>query len=68
MLEKYQYLQQAMQHTYGQKITNHQRLAEGVYKTTFQNGYATYVNYTDNDYQSNGITVNAQDYLTVKEG
>ena len=68
MLEKYQYLQQAMQYTYGQKITNHQRLAEGVYKTTFQNGYATYVNYTDNDYQSNGITVNAQDYLTVREG
>lgn len=68
MLEKYQYLQQAMQYTYGQKITNHQRLAEGVYKTTYQNGYATYVNYTDNDYQTNGVTVRAQDYLTVKEG
>ena len=40
------------------------QLAEGVYRTTFEGGAWSIVNYTAADYVADGITVAANGYVT----
>lgn len=49
----------------GRTIENHERLAEGVYRTTFGNGRAVVVNYSDQAYLADGIRVEPLDYAVV---
>lgn len=44
-------------------MVNHEMLAEGVFKTTYENGSFTIVNYTDTDYLYGDLTVNAQNWI-----
>ena len=62
VMESYNYVSGALKDTYGQQIVNHERLVDGVFKTTYKNGHYTIVNYNDKDYTANGITVKAKDY------
>ena len=64
--DTYSYVSGALDGVYGLKITNHEQVAENVYKTTFANGTSIYVNYNDSDYVANGIKIAAQDYFKVK--
>ena len=64
--DTYSYVSGALDGVYGLKITNHEQVAENVYKTTFANGTSIYVNYNDSDYVGNGIKIAAQDYFKVK--
>lgn len=48
--------------TAGSLIKDHQTLASGVVKVIYDNGVEIYVNYTDNDYTADGITVEALSY------
>ena len=48
-------------------ITGHDQLTEGVSVTEYENGTRVYVNYTDNAYKKNGVSVPAHDY-TVERG
>ncbi len=43
-------------------IARHETLAKGVVKVVYENGVTVYVNYTDNDYTADGITVEALSY------
>ena len=49
------------------KITDHNILENGLRKTVFDNGVTVYVNFTKNQIVYNGLTVKAEDYITVKE-
>lgn len=51
----------------GAAISDHVRLAEGVYKTEFSNGVSVTVNYTDTDFTDENGTVKAKDFI-YKEG
>ncbi len=51
----------------GAEITGHKKLQEDVYRTTFANGVAVYVNYLDREVTADGITVPAKDFV-YKEG
>lgn len=51
----------------GAEITGHKKLQEDVYRTTFSNGVAVYVNYLDREVTADGITVPAKDFV-YKEG
>ena len=48
--------------TAGSCIAQHQTLANGVVKVIYENGVAIYVNYTEQDYTADGITVEALSY------
>lgn len=43
-------------------IINHETLTAGVVRVTYENGVVIYVNYTDNDYTADGVTVSALSY------
>jgi hypothetical protein len=50
----------------GQSIVNHEKLDEGIFRTTYENGLAVVVNYTDEDYSHDGITVAAKSYSVLE--
>ncbi len=51
-----------------QRITKHEILAEGLYRTTFEDGTQVIVNYNRNKVPYEGKSIEAQDFLVVKEG
>lgn len=70
MIQQYTYIAEALEGLYGTPIKNHEQVAEGVFKTTYENGTSIYVNYNKKDYKGKGILVPAQGYHKeyVKEG
>ena len=52
----------------GQLIVDHERLAAGVYKTTYENGRAVIVNYNYDAVTVEGIEVGARDFVAVAGG
>ena len=60
-------LRQLAQLTQDANILRHETLASGVVKVTYSNGVMIYVNYTENDFTADGITVPALSYK-VGEG
>ena len=65
-LAAYKMLAEAMDGIYGVRITKHERLADDVFQTTFENGNYVIVNYSDKDYTANGQTVKATDFVKGK--
>lgn len=59
--------QSAMSGLGNQKIVGHERIAEKVAVTRYENGTSVYVNYGDAPYSADGVTVPARSY-TVKGG
>lgn len=59
MLEQYKQYSGVMKKIGSQQIKNHEKLAEDVYRTTYENDVAVIVNYSDTDYQVDGSTVAA---------
>lgn len=51
-----------------QRIVQHERLENGVYRTTFEDGTQVIVNYNRESVSYEGKTLGAQDFLVVKEG
>lgn len=49
----------------GQEIVNHQKLSEGIYKTTYASDKAIIVNYTNEDYLANNVKVMAKGFSIV---
>lgn len=50
----------------GQKITAHEKLADKVYATTYEDGTRVIVNYNKTAVSAAGQTVNARDFVVVK--
>ncbi len=53
---------------YSQYIVNHEKLANGVYKTTYESGKSVVVNYNYADYDYEGTTIPQRDFVTFKSG
>lgn len=51
--------------TYNQFITGHEKVADGVYRTTYENGKSVLVNYTYDDYDYKGTTVPKRDFVAI---
>lgn len=64
----YQKFNEKLGDTYNQYITKHEKVADGVYKTTFESGKSVLVNYNYENYDYNGTTVGSRDFAVVKGG
>ena len=53
-------------HVFNQYITNHEYFKDGVFATTYEDGTKVYVNYTNYDYEQDGIKVPAKDYVVER--
>ncbi|MBE5873215.1 MAG: hypothetical protein E7287_02280 [Lachnospiraceae bacterium] len=66
IVEIYTRYNKELGHTYNQKMVNHESVGSNVACTTYEDGTKVYVNYTYEDYVTNGITIPARDYLVVR--
>ena len=53
---------------YSQYIVGHEKLASGIYKTTYENGKTVLVNYNYADYDYNGTTVPKRNFVALQTG
>lgn len=60
--EMYETVNGVLKHVSGQPITGHERLAEGVYRTVYGNGYEVIVNYNRTPVTVNGVTIEAESF------
>ena len=67
-LSLYNKFNETFEGTYDKAIDKHEKIAEGVYKTTFEGGKAVVVNYNYSNYQYNGQEIAARDFAAVKGG
>lgn len=67
-LELYNKFNESLGDTYNQYITGHEKVADGVYKTTFENGKSVVVNYNYESYDYDGTTVGSRDFAVVRGG
>lgn len=51
----------------GQAIVDHRKLAEGVYRTTYENGLAVIVNYSKDEYKDDSVTVGPESYAVLEK-
>ncbi len=63
MIQRYQ---QEMNGLNGLRIADHDRLAEEVTVTVYEDGTRVYVNYGSEEYREEGLTVPARDYLVER--
>ncbi len=67
-VEAYEFLARAREVSAGQTMTDHCRLAPGVYRTTYGNGCSVIVNYSDTEWSNGEITVSSHDYSIDRKG
>ena len=65
--EMYHEINGALNKVRGQPIIDHARLAEGVYKTTYGNGFYVIVNYNPSAVTVDGHTIEAESFTTGGE-
>jgi hypothetical protein len=49
--------------TAGTYIHSHSELAPGVFETVYENGARIFVNYNNNEVQTNGVSIPAKDFI-----
>lgn len=64
----YERVNAAVGQVQGQRITNHEKLADKVYATTYEDGTKIIVNYGTQSVQADKSTVGARDFVVVKGG
>lgn len=67
-VEHYRQAYELHQLVHNQAITDHERLQVGVYRTTYENGVQTIVNYTDQRYSLGLMELAPQSFRIVKRG
>lgn len=67
ILESYRQVSDALEGVAGARMIGHARMAEGVYKTSYDNGIAVYVNYGTSAQTVEGRSVPAEGYAVVKD-
>ncbi len=65
MIDCYNIASDALIGLEGERITEHTKLKEGVYLTTYGDTARIYVNYNDTAVTVNGVTVDAMNYLRI---
>lgn len=67
-IELYNRFNKELGDVYSQYITGHEKIANGVYKTTYENGKTVLVNYNYADYNYNGTAIPKRDFVVAKGG
>lgn len=62
MVAEYKRMADNLGRTWGQEMISHEKLADGVYKTTYADGTEVYVNYNKTPYKVGGLTVGAGNF------
>ncbi len=57
---------QALGHTFGQKMVHHEKVADRVFAVTYEDGTKVYVNYGMKEYKTGQTVVPARDYRVMK--
>jgi len=65
---EYQRYNQALADVQDQFIVDHLALAPNVMETVYENGVRIIVNYNDEAWSENGMTVPAKDFIVIREG
>lgn len=65
--EIYKEMKEIYKDIYDKAMISHERLGQGVYKTTYENGVSIIVNYNDTDFYMSGVSVKGNNYLVLKE-
>lgn len=65
--EQYQRLYGLLDRVYDQTIVGHEKLADNVFMTTYENGIRVVVNYSETPYTYEGTTVSGMDFMEVGE-
>ncbi len=65
--EMYQEVNGVLKNVQNQKLTGHEKLADGVYKSTYENGVYVVVNYNRTAVLAEGQTIEAESYITGGE-
>lgn len=63
----YHEVNEVLKHVKGQRIISHKKLADGVFKTLYENGYFVIVNYNDSSVTADGWTIEAESFVTGGE-
>lgn len=66
--EQYKRLSEIFAATGGTALVRHKQLAEGVYCSVFENGAQVITNYTNSDYDMQGIKASAMNYKLIRQG
>lgn len=67
-LDFYREVNEALKDVQGQAIENHEKLAENVYRTTFENGVQVIVNYNNEAVNIQGMVIEGKGYKVLKGG
>jgi hypothetical protein len=65
VIDYYKIYNEELGFTYSESITNHQKLSEGLYKTTYQTGWV-YINYSEKPVTYNGVVIKAKDFVVER--
>ena len=65
-IDSYNTIKQFYSKIEGSYIKAHKRMSDGVYCTEFSNGIKVMVNYTDNSFTENGVTVSENGFVIVE--
>lgn len=61
-VEMYDKINEVLKHVSGQPIVSHERLADGVYRTVYGNGYEVIVNYNNSPVTIGDVTIEAEGF------
>ncbi|MFA9456303.1 DUF5696 domain-containing protein [Halalkalibacter sp. AB-rgal2] len=67
-IEMYQEVNQVLNEVRTEVITTHEKVAEGVYQTTYSNDVNILVNYNDDSVSVNGVAIEAGSYAVIRGG
>ena len=67
-VENFNFVNEVIGDTQGERITGHKIIEPGVHKTTFENGKQIIVNYTRYNVIFEDITIKGEDFLVLREG
>ncbi len=66
-ISDYKRVSEALDGTQSSVITGHERVSDGVYVTTYENGRKIAVNYSGSDVQVDGVTVGSMNFAVVSK-
>lgn len=67
LVQAYEKINEALSPVQNAEMTGHQKLAEGLYRTDYANGWSVYVNYNEASQQTEGVSVPAKGYQVLQK-
>lgn len=68
IVSQYQQYNDALSDVQNQFITDHRKIADGVFETTYENGKRVFVNYNQDPFTVDGMEIGARDFVVLEGG